>query len=595
MYLFEVTYQNKNLNHYLIMRIVLVFLMLFSLAAYAQQQPEVKKDYHLGEDGKLYWHGTKPMYIFISDNPDGKNLHQLKSQMHAEYTNPMYLDTEGVNFIRSNWAADSTGKQITPKFELLYEVYKDSEAPVTKVSFEESPKFKNSAGKQFYGKGMKFKTVASDALSGVQKTFYSVDNNSFLAFTKDQDLGIDKEYDIKVYSADNTGNVEPIQMYQFRVDVTSPISDYSVHNDRSGMTFSSRTYIELQSVDAASGVNRIGYQIDNGAEQIFKDKIDLSMLSDGPHVINYYGYDNVKNKEDDKLIEFYLDKLVPEVVATVVGDQYQNRGRVFVSTRTKIKLTAEDNKAGVKNIKYSVDGAAPIAYREPFELNKSKGVHVVTYFSTDKVNNRLDGKIDEANMSRSSLDIDMDAPEISFDFTGSQYHSRDTAFVTSNSEIALAAIDAESGVKDVGYKINGSTGQKYTGPIKIEEEGTYQIDFYGTDQVNNRNTKSFFFVVDNTGPRVEHILSMDPIGKIILDEKDGNPIGVYTKGVRLFLAATDKTVDTDLIFYSINGTPEVEYTKPVKITTRGLVTYSVRATDKLGNETKTSEIEIFVK
>ncbi|MEO9803527.1 MAG: hypothetical protein ABJF04_09785 [Reichenbachiella sp.] len=577
------------------MRKALFLLILCPLAAYSQQKPNVQQKYYISEDGKLYWHGKNPVYLFISESPDGKDLHQLKSEVHKDYTNPMYLDTEGVNYIRSNWAADSTLKQIQPKFELLFEVYRDSEAPKTTVAFDESPEYKNADGKQYYGKGLKFKSTASDNQSGVQKTFYSIDNNNFLAFSKDQDLNQDKEYDVKIYSADNTGNVEPIQMYQFRVDLTSPVSEYTVHNDRSGMIFAPRTYIKLQSVDATSGLNRIGYQIDDGPEKIFTDQINLSDLEDGPHTIKYYGYDNVKNKEDDKIIEFYLDSTVPVVEATIVGDQYQNRGRVFVSTRTKVKLTAEDNKAGVKTIKYSIDGADPETYYEPFIMDKTGGNHVITYFATDKVNNRFDGKLEEANLSRSSLDIDMEAPEIKYEFTGNQYHSRDTAFVTSNSEIALAAIDAESGVKDLGYKINGGTGQTYDGAIKLEEEGFYTIDFYGTDQVNNRNTKSFFFVVDNTGPKVEHILSMEPVGKIILDEKDGQPINVYSKGVKLFLAATDKTVDTDKVYYTLNGEAELEYAKPVKINTRGLVTYQVRAVDKLGNITTSEEIEIFVK
>ncbi|WP_422360736.1 OmpL47-type beta-barrel domain-containing protein [Reichenbachiella sp.] len=577
------------------MRKALFLLFLIPFAALSQQKPNVQEQYYINEDGKLYWHGKKPVYLFISETPDGKNLHRMESEVHDEYTNPMYLDTEGINYIRSNWAADSMLKQLQPRFELLFEVYRDSEAPKTTVTFEESPRYKDAEGNQFYGQGLKFKSKAVDKQSGVQKTFYSIDNNNFLTFTNDQELNQDKEYDVKVYSADNTGNVEPIQMYQFRVDLTSPVSNYTVRNDRSGMVFSPRTYIVLQSGDASSGLNRIGYKIDDGPEKIFSDKINLTNLTDGNHTIKYYAYDNVKNKEEDKTIEFYMDKTVPVVEATIVGDQYQNRGRVFVSTRTKVKLTAEDNKAGVKTIKYSIDGADAETYYEPFILDKTGGNHVITYYAVDKVNNRFDGKLEESNLSRSSLDIDMKAPEISYEFAGSQYHSRDTAFVTSNSEIALAALDGESGVKDLGYKINGGTGQQYTGPIKLEEEGFYSIDFYGTDQVNNRNTKSFFFVVDNTGPKVEHILSMEPVGNIMLDEKGGEPISVYSKGVKLFLGATDNVVDTDKVFYSLNGGKELEYTRPVKIDTPGLVTYKVRATDKLGNSTSTEEIEIFVK
>lgn len=573
-----------------------IFLILFvPLVAYSQQKPAVNTKYHLDKEGKLYWHGKTPVYIYVGDNPDGKNLHRLKSQIHADYTNPMYLDTEGVNYIRTNWAADSALNQIQPKFELLFEVYRDSKPPVTTVTLDESPKYKNPEGKQFYGKGLVFASTAEDQHSGVQNIFYSIDNANFQKYGTSLDLNQDKEYGLMVYSADNTGNVEPIQTFQFRVDLTSPKSEYTVHNDRSGMVFSPRTYIKLSSVDVTAGLNRIGYQIDNGPETVFGEKIDLSKLEDGPHTINFYGYDNVKNKEDDQVIEFYLDRTEPKVEATIVGDQYQNRGRVFVSTRTKVKLIAEDNKAGVKTVKYSIGGAGEKTYYEPFLLDKKQGNQVITYYAVDKVNNRYDGKLEETNLSRTSLDIDMEAPEISYDFKGQKYFSRDTAFVTSDSRIELAANDGESGVKDLGYKINGGQGKTYDGPISLDKEGFYTIDFYGTDQVNNRNTKSFFFVVDNTGPRIEDILSMEPIGTISLDEKEGTPINVYSRGVKLFLGATDKTVDTDKIFYSLNDGEEVEYTKPIRISTRGMVTYKVKAVDKLGNITESDPVEIFIK
>ncbi|UXP33583.1 Ig-like domain-containing protein [Reichenbachiella agarivorans] len=577
------------------MRKVFTILLLCPLYLFAQEKPAVDANYYVGEDGKLYWHGKKPVYIFIADNPEGANAHKLESQIHPQFTNPLYLDTEGINYFRTNWAADSSLKQMVPKVEVLFEVYRDSNPPVTSVSYTGAQKFKGADGVQYYGKNLSLSAVASDKHSGVQKTFYSIDNAPFAVYSDSIPLNTDKKFDVKVYSADNTGNVEAIQMFDFVVDMKSPVSEYSVHNDRSGMIFSPRTYLKIKSTDLGSGISKVVYQIDDQAEKTFTDQINLSTLSDGNHKIKFYAYDNVKNKEEEQIIDFYLDSTVPTVEATVVGDQYQNRGRVFISTRTKVKLVAEDNKAGVKTIKYSINGAEPETYYEPFELNKEQGHHVVTYFATDKVNNTLEGKLEEANLSRSSLDIDMVAPEISYDFKGRKHVSRDTTFVTSQSEIALSALDKDSGIKDLGYKINGGQGQTYSGPIKLEEEGFYTIDFYGTDQVNNRNTKSFFFVVDNTGPAIEHILSMEPIGTISLEEKSGVPIKVYSQGVKLFLGATDKTIDTDKVFYTLDNQAEIEYIKPITIQKKGLVTYQVRATDKLGNETRSEKFEIFIK
>ncbi|MBU2915987.1 MULTISPECIES: OmpL47-type beta-barrel domain-containing protein [Reichenbachiella] len=577
------------------MRKVFTILLFCPFVIFAQEKQKVDANYYVGEEGKLYWHGKKPVYLFIADNPEGTNAHKLESQIHPQFTNPLYLDTEGINYFRSNWAADSTLTQHVPKVEVLFEVYRDSNAPETKVSLTGAPVYKNQDGVQFFGSGLKLSAVATDRHSGVQKTFYSINNAPFSTYANEIDLASDKKYDVKIYSADNTGNVEAIQMFNFKVDLTSPTSEYSVHNDRSGMVFSERTYLELKSVDTGSGISKIAYQIDGGTEKTYGNRINLTGLSDGQHTLKYYAYDNVKNQETPKTVDFYLDKTVPEVEATIVGDQYQNRGRVFISTRTKVKLVAQDNKAGVKQIKYSINGSKPQNYYEPFALNKDQGNHTVLYFASDKVNNTFEGKLEEANLSRASLDIDMKAPEIAHAFGGKHYTSRDTTFVTSTSEISLTAEDDDSGIKDLGYKINGGQGQTYDGPIKLEEEGFYTIDFYGTDQVNNRNTKSFFFVVDNTGPAIEHILSMEPIGTIALDEKEGTPINVYSKGVKLFLAATDKTIDTDKVFYIIDDQPELEYVKPIKLNNKGMVTYKVRATDKLGNETRSDTYEVFLK
>ncbi len=577
------------------MKKALMLILLLPFVAYSQTKPNIEPKHYIGEDNKLYWHGKKPVYIFISDNPEGKNAQRLESQIHPQFTNPLYLDTEGINYFRTNWAADSTLKQISPKTEVLFEVYRDNTAPVTTVNFKGANKFKSRDGKVFYGKSLEMNSTAFDKHSGVQKTFVSINNADFLEFKGAQTFTEDKEYDIKIYSADNTGNVEAIKIFQFRVDSTAPMTEYIVNGDRSGMIFSPRTTITLKSRDMASGIKKIGFRIDNGTEKVFYNNISLSRLEDGNHTITYYGYDQVGNKEQEKTIDFYLDRQEPKVDASIVGDQYQNRGRVFVSTRTKVKLIAEDNKAGVKNIMYSVDGAKEERYYEPFTLDKSKGNHIVTYYATDKVNNKLEGRIEESNFNRSSLDIDMDAPEISFSFKGEKYENRDTVFITSKSKVTLTAFDEESGVRTIGYKVNGGEGKTYSDPFSISEEGFYTVDFYATDRVNNRNTKSFSFVIDNTGPEIGATVSMEKIGTIALDEKDGKVINVYPKGIKLFLSGTDAVVDTDKLYYSINQGSEILYTKPIVLGTKGLISYKIKAIDKLGNETTQDPKEVFIK
>ncbi len=573
---------------------VSAILISVSIATFGQDQPKHVKKYHVDEEGKLYWQADKPVYLFVSEKADGSGAKRLESETTPEYANPFYLDTEGVNFIRSRWAVDPETKEpVSPQREIEFELYRDGTAPVTNINFLSPNRFSNSDA-MYYGASTETVISGKDGLSGLNQTLYSLNNSDFKDVSGNLTYPDDGTYSLKVYSVDQVGNVENPQIFDFIMDLTNPNTSYSVLGDKSKENLSPRTTIKLQGNDGSSGVKKTYYKIDDEDFKAFSNEIKLSSLSEGSHTLTYYSQDNVNNDEDQKKYEFYLDRTAPEVIASVVGDQYQNRGRVFISTRTKVKLAASDNKAGLNKVWYKIDGGQEIPYTEPFDMPRTPGKHTIEYYASDNVNNDFRSLLDESLMGRESLDIDIEAPKIDYAYTGNQYFSRDTAFITSRTDIGLSAEDAESGVKGIGYKINGGKGEEYSGPIRLPEEGTYTIDFYGTDQVNNRNSKEFFFTVDNTGPEIEHILSMEAVGSLSLNDRD-EPLQVYSKGVKLYLAATDNVVDTEAIYFSINGEEEKLYQRPIVLNTVGIVSYSIRATDKLGNETSTELFEIFLK
>ncbi len=570
------------------------FLLIINISAIAQVQPEHPRRYYVAEDGKLYWQAEKPVFLFISENPDGSGAKRLESQSTPEYTNPLYLDTEGINFVRTKWAVDQTTKEVVaPQKEIVFEVYRDGNSPLTAVNFS-APNAFQSEDIVYYGNDLAISATAKDELSGVNSIFYALNGANYTSYSNTLTYTNDGDYSFKFYSLDNVGNAEAPQSFDFKLDLTSPTTRYTVTGDKTSEILSPRTIIQLEGEDGSSGMENIYFRIDSASNQRFRESVALTDLAEGEHTLTYYSVDNVGNKENDRTYDFYVDRTSPEVVASVVGDQYQNRGRVFISVRTKVKLVASDNKSGIRKVWYKIDDGPEIPYREPFELPKSKGKHIIEYYATDKVNNNFKSLFDESTSGRESLDIDVEAPEIDFDFAGDQFFSRDTAFITSKTDIGLSAIDADAGVKAVGYKINGGKGEVYDQPFHLLEEGTYVVDFYGTDQVNNRNSKTFFFTVDNTGPRIEQILSMEPVGSISLNDQP-DPLSVYSKGVKLYLAATDAIIDTDAIYYSLNGGEEKRYTEPVEINTLGIVSYKIRATDKLGNTSTTDTFEIFVK
>lgn len=575
---------------------LIVCLFIFSLSqSVAQEIESINKKYFVDQQQKLHWQGDLPIYLHISNRPDGKGAVRLKSERTPEYADPMYLDIEGLNFIRARKAVDKETRQVVePEIELKYEIYKDSETPQTQAYFEDAPRYKVDK-KKYFGKGLKVRLASSDAGAGVDRILFSSNGIDYSTYSEVFGPVINQEYSISYYAFDNVGNAEEKKTESFIYDTESPTTALATDGDRYETALSSRSKILLTSTDMSSGVKAIYYQIDSAAETRYDTNIDMKNISNGNHELRYYTVDNVLNKEEINSYSFYLDRLAPEVNATVIGDQYQNRGRVFVSTRSKVKLQAKDNFSGVKRIIYSIDGGPEKIYYEPFKLPKGKGNREIYYHAVDNVNNNASGVLDEKSFDRSSLDLDMDAPELAFTYDGLRYFSRDTTFITKDTKISLAATDDDSGVEEIGYKVNGGKGEKYGGDaLSFEAEGIYKIDYYGKDAVNNRNTDDFLVVVDNTGPEIKEVISMLPVGNITLVDEPG-PIPVYAKGAKLYLAATDAMIDTKEITLRINDGEQQVYAKPYKFRTPGMVSYQVTASDNLGNVTVTEKRVLFIK
>jgi len=76
--------------------------------------------------------------------------------------------------------------------------------------------------------------------------------------------------------------------------------------------------------------------------------IKLSSLAEGEHTLTYFSVDKVNNNEEKKTHTFFLDKSAPRVISEVVGNTFIANGREYFSGRTKLKLVALDNKAGVR-------------------------------------------------------------------------------------------------------------------------------------------------------------------------------------------------------------------------------------------------------
>lgn len=553
---------------------------LVTAFAFAQSEPS-KPSYEnivYQSDGKTYVQKSLPVYLKFSVTPDGKN-YDLTSQRHPSDANPMYLDTEGINYIRSHWAVDpATGKAVSPQREVQMELYADGMAPRTRHSFSGAPKY-TSGGTVYFGKGLNFTLSSIDGVSGVKETKYAL-NGNYTSYGSSVAANKEGANTLYYYSADNVGNSETTRSSAFTVDLTAPTSSHAID----GIVYNNNilapsTRFKLSSNDNLAGVKGTYYSFDGGSDRYYGSNITMAGLNDGEHTLHYYAIDNVKNEASKKTFEFYLDKIAPEVSSSIVGDQYKGR-YTYVSARTKFDLKATDNKAGVKNIYYRIDGGERYTYSNQFNFPNELGTHQVKFDANDNVENL------SANQYVTVF-VDNKKPTTAIDYGRPQFFHRDTLFINKTTPIKLIARDAHSGVKSTMYAVDGGSMKSYS-QFNINAEGYHTVTFKSTDKVNNEEqTKSSNVFVDNTAPEIFVNFSIDPIGS-----KKG--LKVYPEYVRMYIGATDKHVGTARILYAIDDEPLRDYSSAQTLDLsevsrlRKNKKYAVKVVsrDKLGNESE---------
>ncbi|MFC2086235.1 OmpL47-type beta-barrel domain-containing protein [Bacteroidota bacterium] len=565
-------------------RYITLILFTFLLTNFTFCQEIVEKDSYTYYDtsGNFYVMKSQPIYLWLGFSPDStEQMHLLQSDSSVNFTNPMFFDQEGLNIIRSPWAVDTqTHTRVYPLEVIQFEIYVDGTAPKTSLKYGNVSPVK--VGKNiYYGNDLVFKLISTDKNSGIYNTYFSIDSKDYKIYEEPIICNTEKEYLIQYYTIDNVGNREQLGKYRFIVDKTSPETMLSIDGDLHENIVSQRSKIILKSTDNSSGVKKLLVKIDNGPLTVYKGPLNASFLKQGEHTLVYYAADHVGNKEEEKIYTFFVDKTPPILVEEVLGNSFMNDNKEYSSGRSKLKLTAVDNKAGVKAIYYSLNKGEYQKYEKPFYLSVISGSLNINSYAVDNVNNQSTAS--SKTSSRNVTYIDLTGPEISYEFVGAKFKVLDSIYISKNTAIKLIANDKESGYKSMDYNIDESSIKTYENPFKIEQEGSHKIGATAFDNVDNSNHYEFDIIIDNTGPQIFSRFSILP-----LDKKDlsGEIINVYSSQVALFLSVTDARVAIDKIYYQINNEPEKQYISYIGGFKQGLdYSIKVRTADKLGNET----------
>jgi hypothetical protein len=568
------------------------FLMVVTLSAQEKLQ-HIKKVF-ISPTGRLFIQKSLPVYLRISTSPDeNAKSYLLKSEVTAKYSNPMYFDTEGYNTVRSPWRVDTITKNVVyPLQDIIFEVYADSYPPQSGLKFSGASTYTKD-GKKYFGKGIEITIISTDALSGVDKTYYSINNEVFKPYSGSISLNEEGEYMLRYYSVDNVGNVEEIKTESCIIDMTQPQTEYEIDGIINNFYISPDANIILKSKDMLSGVKATYYQVNNGGFLKYSTPIPVIILGSETGTITYYSVDNLGNKEkkkviggmapkagageggdkDDIVFEFYVDNKPPEVQLDITGNKYQGN-YLYISPATEINLSAKDDKSGVDKIKYGINTSLILnEYSKPFSIG-NPGLYTIYYTAIDYVGNW-------AELGSRKVYIDAREPETDIGFSGLFFFNRDTLYITKDTKILVKASDNESGISKTLYKIDNSEFNEYSSFIQIEKEGFHNITFYGVDNVNNeakQKTKGVF--VDQTPPIINYQFSVQPIGfRKIKDEE----YIVYPSNAIIYLGSTDYASGGKKLEYVINNNP-VRTDLPIKNFKPGNYSIDITAYDELNNK-----------
>ncbi|MEC1522161.1 fibronectin type III domain-containing protein [Neobacillus niacini] len=496
------------------------------------EAPEAPKATANGNDVVLSWEPVKDADSYnVYEEVDGERV-LIGNTSDPEFSLPGLESGEHTYVIVP---VSPAGTESSSSSTVVVEVgEKDTTAPVTESNVVD----------KWNREAVSVELTATDDVSGVAKTYYSLNGIDFVEGTSlvVSEAGVTT---VSFYSVDNAGNVEAVKTAEVKIDEASPVTTSNVTDQWLNTSY----LLKLNATDDLSGVKETYYSI-NGEEYVKGTTIFVS--DSGVNTVSFLSVDNAGNVEEVKTVEVKIDNEAPETVSNVVDGW--NQGEVSV------ELTATDDLSGVANTFYSINGSEFVE-GTTFTVTE-EGVNEVSFYSVDNAGNVEETKTVEVK-------IDTEAPETVSNVTD-KWNQGEAA-------VELTATDALSGVAKTFYSVNGSEFVEGT-TFTITDEGLNEVSFYSVDNAGNvEEAKTVEVKIDTMAP-----------------ETVSNVANQWNKGeVAVELTATDALSGVAKTFYSINGTEFVEGTM-FTVTEEGINEVSFYSVDNAGNveEVKTVEVKI---
>ncbi|MBB6459317.1 OmpL47-type beta-barrel domain-containing protein [Flammeovirga kamogawensis] len=441
------------------------------------------------------------MHLEATDKYSGvdKIFYSLDGENFHEYTSSMNLETEGQHIVYY-YSADHVGN---PE-EVRTSTFKiDLTAPESSYTWKGLVYNEN-----ILSPNTTLRLSSEDAMSGLDHIEFSYDNSAFEEFTY-QPITLnnlkDGEHTIHYKAFDLVDNEEVEKTITFYLDKIAPETSHEIIGDQyvigSTRYVSSRTTFSIATSDNKAGVKNVFYSTNRGNNYTPYTGTPFTLKSElGKHTIMYKASDNVNNQAVEKTVEgtetLFMDNISPTTSLMYIGNKFEHRDTLFITSKTQIRLMANDSHSKVKDTFFTLNAGDEKEYSGAFTV-KELGDQTLHYRSIDNVNN------EEAPVEEKFF-VDNDGPEIHYNMSIEPIGKHgEFDIYPSFTKLYLGATDAHVGTKEIRYSINGAAMQLYSSGSNLDisekehlkKDQHYKIKVVATDNLGNETKKTVEFYV----------------------------------------------------------------------------------------------------
>jgi len=349
--------------------------MLFVIAGAQPADTPVTNASVTGIIGNNGWYITNAsVSLTATDSLSSVNytMYKLDNQPYVNYTTNISL-TDG-NHTLFYYSVNKAGNAESPEY---LNVKVDNGSPVTNMIING-----NTAPGGWYNGTVTVNLTASDATSGVNGTYYWLNQGTVMPYTGNFTV-YDGNYTLSYGSIDQAGNYKN---YTATIDVFNPTFIVSYNNTAVPGTgwFTSNVTVNLALQRNESMPDQIQYSLD-GTDWIGGWNFTLS--GEGSHHFFYRALDSNGNPGVTYNTWIGIDLSSPSVSISIAGDQDKSTG--WYNGDITVYINANSN-AGISQTQYSWNNNSWNNYTGPFGVSWGMS-RMIYYRTTDMVGNTTYG------------------------------------------------------------------------------------------------------------------------------------------------------------------------------------------------------------